>query len=392
MTILPVKTEIQLSLGDDEKALYEEINASTAKCVEASASFVSKDYIVDGIEKEEIVRKLAKKVSATGKQVKEKRLTITRVIDTTKTLLMVNEKEILFIENVLRAKLTDWENEKRQKERQSLYDIAKEKEYSIFVENYKAETIVLVTNFADKMASDTEATLNKKICSTDIEELKILLNRLKAVKLKVKESSYEKLFNNEKQIIQVKGFQDFDPIEIDLSEVNKELKETYSLNVISDEYEYKMSETIKKFKKLITDRINILEETTLLEEKERQAFKKELEEKAQEEALAAKEKRKKEAQAQAQELERTKIENQLNAEVNAAIQSQTRPESKGKGTRLVTKAQVVQKTAYTDLIAFYIANGGNIDKLSFLADFAAKNGKPTIQGVTYTEQAKASLR
>ena len=392
MTTFPVKTKIELSLGDDQKALYEEISTSTAKCVEVSASFVSKDYIVDSIEKEEIVRKLAKKVSATGKKIKEKRLTITRVIDNTKTLLMSNEKEISFIENELRGKLTDWENEKRQKERQSLYEIAKEKEHFIFVENYKAETIALVTNFANKMSSDTEDILNKKICSTDVEELKVLLNRLKAVKLKVKESSYEKLFNNGKQIIQVKGFQDFDPIEIDLLEVNKELKETYSLDVISDEYEYKMSETVNKFKKAITDRINILEETALLDEKERQAFKKELEEKAQGEALAAKEKREKEAQAQAQELERAKSDNQLNAEVNAAIQSQMRPESKSKGTRLVTKAQVVQKTAYADLVAFYIANGGNIDKLSFLADFAAKNGKPTIQGVNYIEQAKASLR
>lgn len=48
------------------------------------------------------------------------------------------------------------------------------------------------------------------------------------------------------------------------------------------------------------------------------------------------------------------------------------------------KAIVSDVSAYIPLLHHYLTTNGDIDKLQFLADYALKNGKPTIPGVKYT--------
>lgn len=103
--------------------------------------------------------------------------------------------------------------------------------------------------------------------------------------------------------------------------------------------------------------------------------------------LAKKQQLEREEALQTQEDQKKEDANNLVEQKALEVQLDTQAGMQSTGAisvkKHLLKATVSFPTAYIKLVEFYLKNGGDNAKLEFLADFAAKNGQPQIQGVTY---------
>ena len=72
---------------------------------------------------------------------------------------------------------------------------------------------------------------------------------------------------------------------------------------------------------------------------------------------------------------------------NVAVKSEAAPQKNILKTYTGTVVPGA-KSAYIALLNYYLSHGGSPEKLQFLADFAARNGCPPVEGVTYHETVK----
>ena len=363
-------TQIQTA-AETVKANTAQIEDSFLKAKAFGLQFAQIEAIETDEEDERILIAY-KKVKATAAKIEGLRKAFTVPLDNIKKEYIAKEKELFGICDTMKALRDDRANRKHQAAEAERQRIEAEKARKIAEAEAEAKLKSELENLPQTLLNQTENFLIDVLSSNDLQNLQQIKQKLN-FKPAIKEAAYLKVFEK---------------YQIPTDDIQAE----FPLELISKKYEALATETLNTYKAKIESRIVELKNLEALNEAEKEKAEKAMAEraKAEKEAQAAKvEAQRKEAEEKAKAEAEEKA---INAEIEAQIETQMADDGKTKGSTTKWSAEVKKMTSYQHLIAYYIAQGGDLTKLEFLANFAAKNGRPEIDGVKYVSTISTSAR
>jgi len=322
-----------------------------------------------------------KKLKITITKTVTERKEITSKTDLLKKGLMIGENGL----EELRVKLT-----KRRDERLNNIEAAKAakaeqaaKELAIKndIDTYKSDIIHSVKTRISEFTNATNKALSIQFESLTLDNSEALIKKLN-IKPKLKDDVYNKMFDL--------GYSPTTLTAEQLEEIEKGVKTEYSHTIVNAQFVESTKEILKDWAVKFKDKEKILtglkKKSKEEAELDRQELKRIEEEEKNNAIEAAKEEQKTIDEARILEAQNAKLQNEIESQ---AIAQQTETTA---SNRKVWTAEVIKITAYPNIIAAYIAQGGDVTKLQFLADFLAKNGQPEIKGVKYKSELKSIAR
>ncbi|WP_346236712.1 hypothetical protein ABDK00_014225 [Niabella insulamsoli] len=360
-----VKNNLLLKKGELDK-----------KAVEELAPIVN----IESDEQLKTVRRVLTDAGKSIKEVSEMRLNTTRPIDAFKKEIISVEKEIcanLQTESDRVKGLADsyevTEAKRRKEEQEKLQrEIDKNNEVERVRIALKSEASIKFDRFVANVVEELKTRFSK-LTLADFDSNISLLNNYKPI---LKEDAYDSFFVAYYNNALIQGDE--------YLKLQRHAKVDIPLQVFQERYAASVNAVVSEIKAMVPARKKELQDLADLEEKnaeEARRIREENERKANDE-------REKRAQAAKEEEDRKRKEAEQQTS-QQQLQSQLSTQSKMQAVGPVSvkkslmKASVTIYDAYKELVSFYIKSGGDISKLEFLADFAAKNGQPKITGVTY---------
>ncbi|MGE9312840.1 hypothetical protein ACLOAU_14425 [Niabella sp. CJ426] len=314
------------------------------------------------------------------KEVAEMRLNSTRPIDAFKKDLIAVEKEIcdkLQSESDRVKKIADTyevaEAKRRKEEQEKLQrEIDKNKEIARIEVALKSEAQIRFDRNVNTVSEEFKSRF-EKLTLNDFDQSVAMLNGYKPT---LKDEVYNSFFVVDYNTSLVSGEEYLN--------LQAHVKVDVPLLVLQEQYATKINTVVSELKAKAPARKKELNDLAELEEKNAEEAKRIREENERK----ANEDREKRAQAAKDEegRKRREAEQQTSQhQLQSQLSTQSKMQSVGPVSvkKSLMKATVTIYDAYKDLIVFYIKSGGDVSKLEFLADFAAKNGRPQINGVTY---------
>lgn len=329
------------------------------------------------------VRKLISGASKSIKEVSDMRLNTTRPIDNFKTELIGVEREItkkLSSEGGRVKILCDnyeiAEAKKRQEERerqQRILDVQKETEKVLVL--IRAEANIKLGRFINQVAEQLRAGFAKITLESFDEQIALFRSFKPVLKFEIYESFF---FISPSQ---------YNTSLLTMDEVIKltsRVRGEMPITALQQEYQVGLAPVLAEIADAIPSKKQNLLDLAELAKINKDAA--ERLEKSRLETQATEQKNRQEQQTKLESEQRqTASANANKAELETHLNAQKGFQSTGPVSikRSLIKATVISRSAYRELVEFYLRTGGDEVKLEFLADFAAKNGQPKIEGVTY---------
>lgn len=373
---------------NDFPKVVDGINNSYSRCKEFAEKFLAHGAIKSKEEDESFVNAIST-ISKTKAKINNMRKPYTASFDAVKKEFTSKENELNEFAKRLAAARNLWANEQLKKKRELEFKAISEKTAQIKAIEYEKELSFNLENMADNLFAKTEKYLSNALISTDLEELEKSKAKL-SMKPELKIELYESLFSTKEIAFTVEGYEDFGTSSRPTDSIHASLKAKYPFDSIQELYVKSTKSLLEDYKEKFASRISqltIIEDDNKAKQEDR---KKKLEEEARQAALAIENKEKDRNQILQAQKEKEAENKIINAEIEAQAKMQvsdkTNPTSKGQTLEWV--AEIEMLTSYSDIIAFYIKEGGDQTKLDFLLKFLVKNGKPEIEGVKYRSFAK----
>lgn len=329
------------------------------------------------------VRKLISGASKSIKEVSDMRLNTTRPIDNFKTELIGVEREItkkLSAEGGRVKILCDnyeiEEANKRQRERerqQRILDIQKETEKVLVL--LRAEANIKLTRFVNQVAESLRAGFAKITLESFDEQISLFRSFKPSLKFEI----YESLFG-----IGYGAYNNSLLTMDDVLELTVKVRAEMPIAAMQKEYEIGLAPVIAEIAEAIPSKKQNLLDLAELARVNKEAADRLAKQKLADEQQATQNRLNQQTQLESQQRQ-TASANANKVELETHLNAQKGFQSTGPVSvkKSLIKATVISWSAYRELIEFYLKTGGDQTKLDFLADFAAKNGQPKIEGVTY---------